>query len=65
MSAFPEQIAYQEGSLSENGDLLFEVDKRPFIARLAGWFGSVEGAPVDSQRRPEPQKVCGWNASGL
>src|SRR6516165_6686922 len=35
---------YQEGSLVKKGDLLFEIDPRPFEAALAGAKSEVEGA---------------------
>src|SRR6516165_6061898 len=35
---------YQEGTLVKKGDLLFEIDPRPFEAALAGAKSEVEGA---------------------
>lgn len=35
---------YQEGSLVKKGDLLFEIDPRPFEAELAGANSDLEGA---------------------
>jgi membrane fusion protein (multidrug efflux system) len=52
VSGYLEKIAYQEGSLVKQGQLLFEIDPRPFQAELDNAKGAlgVEQAKLDNAR---------------
>jgi membrane fusion protein (multidrug efflux system) len=44
VSGFLERIAYEEGALLEQGDVMFEMDRRPFVARLEAAKGELESS---------------------
>ena len=44
VSGFLERITYDEGSLVQQGDVMFEMDKRPFVARLEAARGELEAS---------------------
>lgn len=60
VSGYLDRIAYQEGAIVRQGDLLFQLDKRPFVAALEKAKGqlAVEQAKsenaVANYRRVEP-----------
>lgn len=41
VSGFLEKIAYREGSLVQEGDVMFEMDRRPFVADLEAAKGEL------------------------
>ncbi len=44
VSGFLERIVYKEGALVQQGDVMFEMDKRPFEARLKAAKGELEAS---------------------
>ena len=44
VSGFLERITYDEGTLVQQGDVMFEMDKRPFVARLEAARGELEAS---------------------
>jgi membrane fusion protein (multidrug efflux system) len=44
VSGFLERITYEEGDLLQQGDVMFEMDKRPFIAQLDAARGELEAS---------------------
>ena len=44
VSGFLERITYSEGTLVKEGDVMFEMDKKPFVARLQAAKGELEAS---------------------
>jgi membrane fusion protein (multidrug efflux system) len=44
VSGFLDRIVYDEGALLQQGDVMFEMDKRPFLARLDAARGELEAS---------------------
>ena len=44
VSGFLERIVYTEGALVEEGDVMFQMDRRPFEARLEAARGELEAS---------------------
>src|ERR1700732_2955641 len=60
VTGYLEKRAYQEGGFVKKGDLLFEIDSRPFVAALAQAQGQLQqaqatmiGAELDAKRAKE------------